>query len=394
MEYDYYFTWTKQIISPKLKVKSTKGNYFILSGGEKVFDAISTNFQAILGHSNKKITKSIQTQLNQMPIASPKAIFDLKNESTKLLIKFLKLKEGKIFYTISGSESVENALKLARQISGKKYILARKKSYHGATLGALSATGDWRNEKHFSLSNYTIRIPEPEEDPSLEKTKKIIKNIGATKLACIILETITALNGVIVPQKKWWNGIQKLAKDNNILLIIDEVTTGFYRTGTNFAFHKYKLKPDIVCMAKGITAGYIPFGAVWTSKKIARYYDKNILSCGLTNYAHPLGLAAMNSVIKQLNNKNFKTSFKVLQDYFYNNLEKIKKLPNVKSIRSSGLLSAIELNNVKNINWQKAINYGLHLAVNNNLIILAPPFVVTKNDLKQMFLNLKKLILD
>src|SRR5690606_31748716 len=123
---------------------------------------------------------------------------------------------------------------IARDISKKQIVLARSRSYHGATLGALSVTGDWRNEAHQTVSDWTVRIPEPSEDPDLEKTKAIIEETGAENIAAFCLESITGANGVIIPPQSWWDGINKLAKQYDLFLIIDEVLCGFERTGKPF----------------------------------------------------------------------------------------------------------------------------------------------------------------
>ena len=391
-EFDFYFTWTKQRTANHFNIVKSEGTELITSEGSKIFDFMSTNFQASFGHSNKLITENILNQIKQMSVAPPKGVFPLKIEVTKLLKKFLKLEKGKIFYTTSGAEAIENALKIARQTTGKKLVLARKKSYHGATLGALSVTGDWRGENHHSVADWTIRVPEPEDDPNLEETKKIINKVGKENIACFVLETISAMNGVIIPQKSWWDEIQQLAKENNILIILDEVSTGFGRTGENFAFHHYGLQPDIVCMSKAITGGYIPFGAIWTSEIISNYYEENTLSCGLTSYAHPLGLAAMKGVLENFNNSEFCENKKILEAQFKNKLEEIKNLPKVKNIKQIGLLSAIQIKPELKLNWEDGIKVGLHLAFKEDIIILAPPFVTEKEKLKNAFDSLKKLL--
>jgi taurine--2-oxoglutarate transaminase len=171
-----------------------------------------------------------------------------------------------------------------------------------------------------------------------------------------------------------------MCKENNILLIMDEVICGFHRTGKAMGYMHYDVNPDLICLAKGISGGMVPFGALWTSKTIADYYDDNILSCGLTNYAHPLGMAALKGVLEIVNDQNFHTNRTQSEDVLKAELEKIKTLKNVKEIRSIGLLAAIDLH--KTIEWKKFFENGLYLVSQTNRIILAPPLITSKNILE------------
>lgn len=392
MDYPFYFTWTKQKDAPSFLIDKVDGTSFILKDQSSIIDMISTNFHASFGLNNKRIKNSIKEQLDLMPISSPKGVFDLKIGETERLIKFLGLTDegGKIFYTTGGAEAVENGLKVAREFSGRKYILARKKSYHGATLGALSVTGDWRGENHLSLSEYTIRIPEPYEDPELFVTRNIISE-NQSKIAAFCLETITSMNGVIIPPQSWWNGIKDLSSEFDIPIIIDEVSTGFGRTGHNFAFQKYGIKPDFVCMAKGISGGYIPFGALWTSKRVADFYSERVLNCGLTNYSHPLGLSALRGVLDHFDDESFCRHLATIEKVFHEQLDIIEKSSFVQEVRKIGMLSAIILKD-KKISWEDGIKAGIHIASKENMIVLAPPLVISEEDLKEGMRRLGKLI--
>jgi taurine---2-oxoglutarate transaminase len=289
---NYFYTWTNQTKVQNFYLRSTKGHQLVLANNKIAYDLSSMSCQVSFGYSCENILSAIQTQLKTLPMASPKADFPLKSEVTDDLINLINL-EGKIFYTVSGAESVENAIKMARQIKKQNIIVARQKSYHGATLGALSLTGDWRNKDHQTIDDWTLRIPEPCDDPDATKAIDIINKCGIDKIAAICLETITGGNGVYLASKTWWDNISTFSKTNKIFLILDEVICGFYRTGKAFGFQHYDLQPDFITLSKSISGGYVPFGAVWTSSEVAHYYDKNVLSSGLTNYAHPLGLAAL-----------------------------------------------------------------------------------------------------
>lgn len=378
----YYYSWSIQSEVIDFSLEATLGPYLI-SGENSVLDCISSSFQAHFGHSYEPILSAMSRQMNDFSIASPKASFGLKSEASQKLLNLLKL-EGSIFYTVSGAESVENALKMARQIRQANKILARKKSYHGASLGALSVTGDWRSQNHFGLQDYTIRIPEPSEDIDLAKLKSIVRQEGTESIAAICLETISGTNGVYSADPKWWVSLREFCDETGILLIVDEVLVGFGRCGENFAFQKYKIKPDIVCMSKGITGGYIPFGAVYTSPKIYEFYNERMLSAGLTNYAHPLGLACMDIVIDTLNELEFSQRKNELEKVFAEGVHALAKLDEILDYRLHGFLVALDTSR-NDLSWRHFWDAGLYVYIKDGMLILAPPFILNESHLQRMF---------
>ena len=183
-DYPYFFTWANQSSPTKIEFESNQDHFFVLKNGSKVYDLSSISFQASFGLNNEKIKEAIKKQLDSFSVVSPKAVFPLKDQATYKLLSHLdgykrqiNALDGKVFYTLSGAESVENALKMARQIKKKNVVLCRQRSYHGASLGALSVTGDWRNQPHETIDEWTARIPEPHNDPYLTQTELIIKDV-------------------------------------------------------------------------------------------------------------------------------------------------------------------------------------------------------------------------
>jgi taurine--2-oxoglutarate transaminase len=367
---NYFQTWCAQKKAKYFPLKKAIGS-LLSSHNKTIYDLSSVSYQASFGLQNKIIENAISSQMKKFSVASPKSEFTLKNTVTKKLIDLIGF-DGRIFYTLSGAESIENAIKMAREIKKKKIILAQKNSYHGATMGALSVTGDWRHDHHQGLipNDWTVRIPAPFEKNAVNDTEKIILQVGADRIAAICLETITGGNGVIVPEVSWWSGIQALCDKYKIFLICDEVICGFYRTGPAFGFKHYPIKPDFICMAKGISGGIIPFGAVWVKEDIAKYYDDNILCCGLTSYAHPLGLAALEGVFKITEKKEFKTNLKKLEIILEKFCRNIKKAKNVVTTRHCGMMAAIVLK--ETIPWENFINSNIYLVSQDKRIILAP----------------------
>ena len=381
MKLPYYISWTKQKDAASFEIASVDGATITTIEGHRLIDMSSISYQAHFGQNHPTIIKHIKEQLDTIPMSSPKGIYPHKNETTQKLLQYMKKEDGKIFFTTSGAESVENALKIARDITKKKIVLARSNSYHGATLGALSVTGDWRNPAHLTPTDWVVRIPEPDEPQAIEKTREVILKTGAQNIAAIIIETITGGNGVYAGTKEWWRGLKNLCLEFNILLIMDEVVCGFGRTGLPFGYMHYDTEPDLICLAKGITGGMIPFGAVWTSSKIAQYYEENILCAGLTNYAHPLGVAAMRGVLEIVHDKDFQENLKHIENIFKEELMKLKIHSIVKEIRVHGLLSAIDFH--RPVDGKKFFKNGLYLVAQANRIILAPPLIIREALLKE-----------
>lgn len=381
-QHPYYISWTKQNNASTFEITGVNGVWVkSLKEGKPhdLIDMSSISYQAHFGHTPKIIIDEISKQLYSIPLSSPKGIYPQKDQTTNDLLDYMKKPDGKIFYTTGGAETIENALKIARQMTKRKIVLARKNSYHGATLGALAVTGDWRNPAHLTPTDWVVRIPEPHEDPELVQTKEIIQKIGKENIAAIILETITGGNGVIIPEKSWWKTIGEIASANNILLIMDEVVCGFERTGKSFGYEHYEVTPDMICLAKGISGGIIPFGALWTSKKIADFYEEEILVCGLTNYAHPLGVAALRGVLKTINDLEFKTTLNKGRELFKMRMEKLRDISGVNAIRVIGHLAAIETN--ATISAKEFFNEGLYLVAQEKRIILAPPLIIKEDEL-------------
>lgn len=381
----YFITWSKQNDhSGLIPLRSVDGPYLLTENNETLADLSSVSYQASFGQQHPHLTHKIVQQARSFCVASPKAEFELKDRASRRLLDYLNLPfAGRLFYTLSGAESIENALKMARQLTQKKIILARQNSYHGATLGALSVTGDWRNPAHFTVDEWTVRIPEPEDDPDCSLTRSIIEKVGAHLICGFCLETITGGNGVIIPNQKWWQGIQALCDEFDLKLILDEVITGFHRTSTPLAWHHYAfLKPDYICLAKAITGGMIPFGALWVHEEEAKHYDEERVLCqGLTSYAHPLGLAAMEGVLDLLEDAEFQEHLRELSECFASEMKKISMIKSVKALRCIGLLAAIDTHETVD---KKSIQKAMLTLVNQGQrLVLAPAFTFESDHLTQ-----------
>jgi taurine--2-oxoglutarate transaminase len=388
VDYPFFFTWVKQSNPLRFTIASVDGVKIYTETGHELIDMSSISYQASFGHNHPTIIKHMKDQLDTVPMSAPRGIFAGKIEATNELLKYMDKKDGKVFYATGGAEAVENALKMARDITKKKLILARQISYHGATMGALSVTGDWRNQKHAIPGDWVVRIPEPSEPDAIAKTRQLILDHGQDKFAAFIIETITGGNGVYEGSQEWWDGISNLCKEFGILLIMDEVICGFGRTGVSFGYMHYNVRPDIITLAKGITGGMVPFGAVWVCHNIADFYMSNVLACGLTNYGHPLGIAAMSGVLEIVQDFNFQKHLQNICKVFKRELSKLSELPEVDSVRVKGMLAAVDLN--VDIQWKTFFDKGIHLATQNKRIVLAPPLIISESELVEGMARFKR----
>ena len=264
MKLSFFKTWSKQQTDDLDEIIDTPSPHFLMTKNHgKLFDLSSISFQCSFGLKNRQIEQEIKKQISDMPISTPSFKTKIQDEVSRELLKLIKL-NGKLFFTTSGSESVANAIKIARQATNKKIILSLKKSYHGSINEALEATGDWRRNNNPLPKHHHRWLPSPEMDPFFKKAEIIIDKIKDDCCA-IILEPISGKNGVHTPPKSWWMGLENARKKYNFKVIFDEVVCGFFRTGKAFGFKHTTVTPDLICMAKAISGGFVPFGAVFVS---------------------------------------------------------------------------------------------------------------------------------
>ncbi|MBN2617379.1 MAG: aminotransferase class III-fold pyridoxal phosphate-dependent enzyme [Spirochaetales bacterium] len=331
---------------------------------------------------------------------------------------------GKVFFTNAGAESNENAVKIARMFTGKFKVFSRYRSYHGSSFGAGNLTGEPRRYalepgapgfiKFFDPYVYQEAIKFESEEKATEfyvsKLREQIVYEGPESIAAIVLETVTGSNGVIIPPKGYLPGVRKICDEFKILLICDEVMTGWGRTGKMFAFENFDIKPDIVTFAKGVTCGYTALGGVVVSKDIAEYFNDNVLSCGLTYSGHPLGCAAGVATVDYYLENNILENVNKVGNVLGEILEDLKiKHPSVGDVRYIGLFSAIELVKDKETR-EPLVPYGkdpegIMKAVlgklkekrfmtytHENIVIVAPPLIITEEQLKEEMVKMDEVL--
>ncbi|BAH07171.1 aminotransferase class III-fold pyridoxal phosphate-dependent enzyme [Clostridium kluyveri] len=426
-EYDKKYnlhSWSAQKKLNPLVITKAEGIYFWDSTGKKYFDMSSQLVNLNIGHGNKKVINAIKEQADKMPFIGPGYAVDVRSKLAAKVIEKAPENMGKVFFTLGGADSNENAIKIAKMATGKFKIFSRYRSYHGASFGAANLTGEPRRYtcepgipgfvKFFDPYIYreSIRFESEEEacEYYLGKLKEQLIYEGTETVAAIFLETVTGSNGVIIPPKGYLQGIRKLCDEFGIVMVCDEVMAGWGRTGEWFACNNWDVEPDIITFAKGVTCGYVPMGGVIVSKKIGEYFDDNVLMCGLTYNAHPLGCAAGCATIEVYEEENLIENSKKMGVVLGEKLEQIKqKHASVGDVRYIGLFSAVEL--VKDKNTREALvpygrdpegimgkivgmlkEKGFSTYSHENCIMVAPPLIIKKEELEEAMDILDKVL--
>ena len=407
-------SWSVQgKINPKEMVRA-EGIYFWDGDGKRYYDMSSQLVNLNIGHGNKKVVEAIKAQADKLAFAGPSFAVDVKSALAKRIIEKAPDNMGKVFFTLGGADANENAIKMARLFTGRNKIMSRYRSYHGATYGAANLTGEPRKYacepgipgfvKFFDP--YIYRAPfafKTEEEATayyLGQLREQIIYEGRHSVAAIFMESITGSNGVIIPPKGYMKGVREICDEFGIMMVCDEVMTGWGRTGTWFGINNFDAKPDIISFAKGITCGYVPLGGTIVSKEIAAYFDDHFLSCGLTYSGHPIGCAAGLATLDVYEEENLLEKAKAMGAVLADILETLKeKHPCVGDVRYIGLFSAIEL--VKDKETREALvpydsdperlmakingmlsERGFSTYTHENCIIVAPPLIITEDELR------------
>jgi taurine--2-oxoglutarate transaminase len=328
---------------------------------------------------------------------------------------------SKVLFTLGGADANENAIKIARAATGRHKILARYRSYHGATAGAMAATGDPRRTAwepdlmpgvvHF-LDPYRYRSTFHRTNPAIPEAdfaldylnhlEEIIRYEGPQAIAAILLEPVTGTNGVIIPPQGYMQGVRALCDQHGILLIADEVMSGFGRTGKWFAVEHWDVVPDIITMAKGLTSAYAPLGAVAIKPQIAAHFDDQVFESGLTYTAHPVSLAAAVANIQVLKGDQLVEHAAALAPVLRKLLADLGEAhPSVGEVRSIGLFGIIELvkdrktkepmspwnsSSAEMVAFRKyCLDHGLYIYTHWHTVLIIPPLIISEQELQEGF---------
>jgi len=343
-----------------LEIVRAEGNYLFDASGKSFLDAIGGISVCNTGHRHPKVVEAIRKQTEKYLhlLVYGEMIQSPQVEYAQLLSAYLPEKLQSVFFTNSGTEATEGAMKLAKRVTGRTEIIGFDHSYHGSTQGALSLIGDeyWRNAFRPLLPGVLHLRYNNLED----------LHLITDKTACVIAETVQAENGVIKPEKTWIRALRGKCDETGTLLILDEIQTGFGRTGTIWGFEQYGIVPDIVLLGKALGGG-LPLGAFISSKTLMdSFTDRPVLGHITTFGGHPLSCAAGLASMKVLFNENLISNIKEKEQLFI----KLLIHPSIKSLRSAGLLMAIEFENSE-IN-KKAIDACIRAGLLTDWFLFAP----------------------
>ncbi|MFN8358058.1 MAG: aminotransferase class III-fold pyridoxal phosphate-dependent enzyme [Spirosomataceae bacterium] len=411
------FAWSKQKGLNPINVEHAQGVYLYDYDGKRYIDFSSGLMNVNIGHGNQRVTEAVVRQMQKVSYVTPSCITKARGDLGKKLAEICAGDLNKAFFTICGGTTIENAIKLARAYTGKHKIITRYRAFHGASYGAMSAGGDPRklpddaqqapNFIHVE-DPYCYRCPFGQKVETCKREcvshiERIINFEGPDNIAAILMEGESGSSGCIKYPPDYWKRLRELCDKYNILLIADEVMSGFGRTGKWFAVDLHGVVPDMIAMAKGITAGYLPFGALMVSDRIMKKFEDTPLMLGLTYSAHPVGCAAALEVLQIYEDENLIENAANMGKYMEKRVaELIEKHPSIGDFRNTGLLGCIEL--VKNRETKEPMapfnakasemgimnevaaklrELGLYTFVRWNYIFVAPPLCVTEAEIDE-----------
>jgi len=300
-----FFSWAVQGAVDPIPMARAEGVYFWDAEGRRYLDFASQLMNVNIGHSHPRVIQAIKEQADRLLYAAPSFATEVRGELGRRLAEIAPGDLKKSFFTLGGADANENAIKIARLVTGRQKIITRYRSYHGATYGAITASGDPRRLPvepgipgvvHI-LDPHCYRCPFGQEPESCHReciahVEQIIRFEGPENVAALLIEGVTGTSGIIVPPDDYWPRLREICDRYGILLIADEVMSGFGRTGEWFAVNRWGVVPDMITMAKGLTSGYLPLGAVIVSEPIAAYFEDHMFWGGLTYSSHPMSCAA------------------------------------------------------------------------------------------------------
>lgn len=404
------FTWVSQMGHEPIPVVGAEGSWFWDADGNRYLDLAAQIASVNLGHQHPKVIEALKAQAEMLMYASPAMATEPRGKLGEKLREISGL--SKTLFTLGGADAVENAIKLARYVTGKHKVITRYRSYHGASYGAITATGDyrrWPTEPGIpgivrALDPFCYHCPfgqQPEycNRECVSHIEEIIGYEGKETIAAILVEPIAGANGVIVPPDDYLPKLRGLCDRYDILLICDEVMTGFGRTGKWFAHQHYGIKPDMITCAKGFTSSYLPLGAVIVSEAIAQHFDERKLFAGLTYSGHPLCCAVGLAVLQAYEEEDVFGHVEQLEPVLQTELSTLKAHhPSVGDIRGKGLFAAIEL--VKDKATRQLISplhgepsqvmqnvattlraNGVYAITRANWILITPPLCICEEEL-------------
>jgi taurine--2-oxoglutarate transaminase len=387
-------------------IESGKGVHFWDADGSRYLDFSSALVNLNVGYQHPKVVQAIKDQAEKLCYARPDSACLSRSRLGRDLAAVTPGDLNRFFFTLAGADANENAVKIARAYTGKFKILAKYRSYHGATYGAITLTGDPRRPPvepgipgvvHF-LDPYCYRcsfgLTHPECNlRCAEHVEEIIQYEAPSTVAAVLLETLTGAAGFFAPPDGYFQRLREICDQHSILLIVDEVMVAFGRTGKWFAIDHYDVVPDIISLAKGLTCGYVPLGCVAITDRIMDKLDNEMLYAGLTYNSHPLACATGSAVLQVYHEENLIENSQRLGSLLEDRLDEMKaRHPCVGDVRAKGLFSCLELVTDRETKEplpsvisggirKRLLDRGLSTNVMRNLLFVGPPLIITEDEL-------------
>jgi taurine--2-oxoglutarate transaminase len=401
-----FFSWSVQRAVDPIPVAGGEGVYYWDPEGRRYMDFSSQLMNLNIGYQHPKVVAAIQAQAAKLCAAHPAAAQEPKAVLAERLSRIAPGDLNKVFFALGGAEANENAIKFARLYSGRHKIFARYISYHGATYGAITLSGDYRRPPVepgipgviHTFDPYCYRCvfgytPETCHRECITHVERMIEFENPDTVAAVILEGVTGSNGIIIPPDDYWPRLREITRKYGILLISDEVMSGFGRTGKWFAVDHWEVVPDLLTFAKGVTSGYLPLGGVMVSDPIARHFDDKMLYMGLTYYGHPMSCAAAIATLDVYEQDRLLENCREMGELLAGELKAIQQRhPVVGDVRAIGLFSVLEL--VKDRQTREPVEAqvmtgikqrmqadGLTTFVSRNMVFVCPPLCISQTEL-------------
>ena len=412
------FSWTKQGGLNPINAQRAEGSYIYDRDGKRYLDFSSQLMNVNIGHGHTKVKEAVTKQMDELSYVYPGMATEVRATLSRKLAEISPGKLNKTFFALGGAEAVENSIKLARAVTGRNKIISLYRSYHGATYGAMSAGGDPRRfgmdanpvPNHVHVENpYFYRCPWNSQTAqdcgknAASALERVIKFENPANVAAVLLEGESGSSGCIKYPPNYWPLVREICDRYGILLIDDEVMSGFGRTGKMFAVENHGVEPDMMCMAKGLTSGYLPLGGLMVTDAIADQFKDRALPLGLTYSAHPVCCAAALATIDVYEQDGLVQAAAEMGTYIEQQVEDLKeKHPSIGDFRNTGLLGCIEL--VKNRETKEPVTpwnappsemeatvrmaakireLGMFTFVRWNWIFVAPPLNVSREEVDE-----------
>ncbi len=412
------FSWSKQGGLSPINAERAEGVYIHDRDGKRYIDFSSQLMNVNIGHGHAKIKEAVAKQMDEVSYVYPGMATEPRAALGKKLAEIAPGKLSKTFFTLGGAEAVENAIKLARAATGRHKIISQYRSYHGATYAAMSAGGDPRRfgmdaqqvPNHIHVENpYFYRCPwnsstfEECGQNAAAALERVIQFENPESVAAILLEGESGSSGCIKYPPNYWRLVREICDKHDILLIDDEVMSGFGRTGKMFGVENHGVEPDMMCIAKGLTSGYLPLGGLMVTDELADRFEERALPLGLTYSAHPVCCAAALATIEVYQEEGLVERAAATGRYIDQQVEQLKeKHPSIGDFRNTGMLGCIEL--VKNRETKEPVTpwnakpsemeatnrmaakireLGMFTFVRWNWIFVAPPLNITTSEVNE-----------